>query len=452
MKKILLSLAAVAFALPCAYAQEVTLDFTGKDLEKYGIPFESGTTTKNFIETPYVIEEGDVTFTLEPVTNGGYARCGNTLNNGLWISGTANDAAISIAVPDGVISRIEFRFTSMGYPKFDVDGVNVPYDDDANAYIWTGAKSKVRFDFVEGGQYITNVKINYSTGATVKEEAGLSFDATSVSVKLGEEFTPPALINPNGLAVTWESGDVAVATVDAEGNVTIAGKGTTVITAVSEATDKYEAGSASYTLKVYEEGEDPGIPVENEVIFDFASLSSSTTVEWADSPYILNEGIVKLTFDNEVNRTGQSPFGISSNGLTVNKGEGTITVAAEGKKITKIVAVTPAQITLSVGGRNLVEEYLPDYSSEYTWERPDSFTENDVVVNYNTNVWGSDSPVILTTIAVYYEDAEISGVEAVDASETDAVYYTLQGVKVTEPAPGIYVKVSGSKAQKVIIR
>lgn len=42
---------------------------------------------------------------------------------------------------------------------------------------------------------------------------------------------------------------------------------------------------------------------------------------------------------------------------------------------------------------------------------------------------------------------------AVDSSETDTVeYYNLQGVRVTEPANGIFIRRQGSKTEKVIIR
>ena len=86
--------------------------------------------------------------------------------------------------------------------------------------------------------------------ASTKKNADLAFSQDSVSVMLGEEFTAPTLSNPNNLPVTYSSSDENVATVDAQGNVTVVGAGTTKITASSEETDTYYAGSASYTLVV----------------------------------------------------------------------------------------------------------------------------------------------------------------------------------------------------------
>ena len=46
-----------------------------------------------------------------------------------------------------------------------------------------------------------------------------------------------------------------------------------------------------------------------------------------------------------------------------------------------------------------------------------------------------------------------SGVESIELNENaPATYYNLQGVKVNNPANGIYIKVQGSKASKVFVK
>lgn len=45
-----------------------------------------------------------------------------------------------------------------------------------------------------------------------------------------------------------------------------------------------------------------------------------------------------------------------------------------------------------------------------------------------------------------------SGVDAIDEAAAEYEYYTLQGVRVCDPAPGIYLRRQGNKVQKVIIR
>ncbi|MGM9873268.1 MAG: chitobiase/beta-hexosaminidase C-terminal domain-containing protein [Muribaculaceae bacterium] len=60
---------------------------------------------------------------------------------------------------------------------------------------------------------------------------GLSFLATSMGVVYGNEVPALPIKNPAGLALTWSSSDVNVATVDADGKVTVVGVGTTTIKA-----------------------------------------------------------------------------------------------------------------------------------------------------------------------------------------------------------------------------
>lgn len=83
--------------------------------------------------------------------------------------------------------------------------------------------------------------------------AELSFSASTASADLykSTEFKAPTLTKPDELTVTYSSSDKAVATVDANtGVVTLVGVGSTIITASSEKTETYDAGSASYTLNV----------------------------------------------------------------------------------------------------------------------------------------------------------------------------------------------------------
>ncbi len=77
----------------------------------------------------------------------------------------------------------------------------------------------------------------------------LSFSSESVTAVLGQPFTAPTLSGVK-TTVSYASSDASVATVASDGAVTIVGIGTTTITATAAASDEYNAGSASYTLKV----------------------------------------------------------------------------------------------------------------------------------------------------------------------------------------------------------
>ena len=83
-----------------------------------------------------------------------------------------------------------------------------------------------------------------------KLDRNLAFSPATVSVKLTETFTAPTLSGVKD-GVTYKSSNTAVATVNAStGAVTLVADGETTITASAEATEVYNAGSASYKLTV----------------------------------------------------------------------------------------------------------------------------------------------------------------------------------------------------------
>lgn len=83
-----------------------------------------------------------------------------------------------------------------------------------------------------------------------KQNADLAYTDTKIIAKYGASFTKPALTNPHSLTVTYASDNTDVAEVDNNGNVTIKATGVASITASSEETENYKAGSASYTIGV----------------------------------------------------------------------------------------------------------------------------------------------------------------------------------------------------------
>ena len=83
-----------------------------------------------------------------------------------------------------------------------------------------------------------------------KQPAGLSYATTTITKQVGDEPFTNELNNPHSLAVTYSSNDEAVATVDADGVVTILAAGSAIITAYFEGNDTYNEGSASYSLTV----------------------------------------------------------------------------------------------------------------------------------------------------------------------------------------------------------
>ena len=124
----------------------------------------------------------------------------------------------------------------------------------SSAHLRYNSASSSYFRYYKSATYSGQKKIQLykKVDGTVKEAAGLSYATADQKklVKLGDAFTAPTLVNPNNLTVDYASNNTDVAEVAANGAVTIKATGVAVITASSEETDTYKAGSASYTIGV----------------------------------------------------------------------------------------------------------------------------------------------------------------------------------------------------------
>ena len=115
---------------------------------------------------------------------------------------------------------------------------------------------KLEFNCASGSSngflQISKITYAYAAATPQKDPAGLAYDDADLSnlVKLGDAFTAPTLTNPHSLTVAYESSNTDVAEVASNGALTIKAVGVAEITASSEETDTYKAGSAKYTIYV----------------------------------------------------------------------------------------------------------------------------------------------------------------------------------------------------------
>lgn len=174
--------------------------------------------------------------------------------------------------------------------------------------------------------------------AETKKVQELAFSASEVYNVLGEPFTAPILSGAK-TAVTYDSSDPAVATVDAAGVVTVVGVGATVITASAEGTDDYYSATAEYRLVVSE----PGIIWAE----DFTSKDLSAYIIEGSNTKLYNEELAggtapeiligKSTGSMEVNIGDlQGLHGRFLLTFNSNNGISAITTTTEGVKIGKI--------------------------------------------------------------------------------------------------------------------
>lgn len=119
---------------------------------------------------------------------------------------------------------------------------------------WTGNANEVTFtaktNQVRATQIV--VTLNSDAEASTLKAAGLSWSKSSYSVEVGSEFTSPTFSKETTAAVTFASDNESVATVDADGVISLAGGvGTATITASSVKNDTYDAGTASVKITTY---------------------------------------------------------------------------------------------------------------------------------------------------------------------------------------------------------
>ena len=167
--------------------------------------------------------------------------------------------------------------TKIGSAKCEDGDKTIEVDGD---YTFVGIRSN------NGAMYIKQITIVWETSSTSKADPELAYSAESFTYDFdnaaGAVF-PSLTYNPKYEGtITYKSSKEDVATVDANGNVTPVGNGTTTITAVAESTDAFKSGSASYVLTV----ENKKFEIEDGV-FDFTK-----TEDYGSEADLISDGSI----------------------------------------------------------------------------------------------------------------------------------------------------------------
>ena len=203
-----------------------------------------------------------------------------------------------------------------------------------------------------------NYLISINSTTPQKEEAGLAWSASSYTATIGATNTFPTLSNPHSLAITYSSGDTNVATIAANGTITLKAAGTTTIKATSAETDTYKAGEATYTLTVKEQSQGDG--VTGDIVFGELGLENG--VAYTD-PFTADNGQFTVTFGGGGNN---GKYYDTGTGIRLY-GDGTMTVEATGgKKITKIVVTYHGSNKPVAEDGNIVDSGTYDFETG-TW-------------------------------------------------------------------------------------
>lgn len=164
----------------------------------------------------------------------------------------------------------------------------------------------IKFGSVSTNARLDNIKLFQGQS---KKPAGLSWGTSARTVTLGaDDNVFPTLENKNNLTVTYSSSETSVATIAADGTITLVAAGQTVITAESAETAEFEAGKAQYTLTVKEaQVEIEQITVARALeIADGLASGGYSDVEYKVKGFVV--GTPKIDKDKNGNFYGNATF------------------------------------------------------------------------------------------------------------------------------------------------
>ena len=206
-------------------------------------------------------------------TNNTKIQIKQTDNNGLYVSKVPANLKISKIIITTSDSNAKAKITVYGNTTaFEATGttgsselgsltgngtLTINFNDNTNEALYGKAFNAFCVNAVASNTvYISSVEVVWEPlqEGDIKAEPGLAYAETEVEKTMDDEtiiFTNP-LTNLHSLPITYsiDPADSPVATVDANGQVTVKAAGTVKIVASFAGNETYKAGSASYTLKV----------------------------------------------------------------------------------------------------------------------------------------------------------------------------------------------------------
>ncbi len=484
-----------------ALANEHTIVFDGEN-DMYGLQRQT-TVNVNSLEfvQDFSFKEDGIEFSIkntDPACKGfALVNSGGT-NAGLFISSvffseSTQFPEVSLSVPDGKITGVKLYMSGDGLMSVKVpfNGQEISSQQEGKIFYWDWKPQEgietVRFtvdnSFLE--RYIHSIEVSYTADLGGKEDCALAFSNTELEVIMGQEFTAPALSNPYNLPILWSSSDESVATVDATGNLTLIGGGKTMIEAKTEGDDTYAAGNAKYALTVVPSALTllqmieyaPGfldrvyvdfpltvtyangalayvVDAENnasclENTKNAASTSSTTTYKvgnvipegWIATNYTINESISWRGVPGEVKETVEVTYPVLK---SVSPDDANRVVILEDVTFT---TPTASEYETAYGT-------VPD-GTEYVFQ--DSFNIGSKpagkynvtgVVNYSKT--SSREYFFIAPIA--YEKAQEGGIDDLESPESSPRYFNIQGLEVSNPETGVFIKIQDGKASKAFIK
>ena len=189
----------------------------------------------------FTVEKSGNNYYLKYNKDGKYLICDYTNNRsaGLAYVDRQTDMTYPYALTTGNNGAFFFSTTQVGTPSETNQVLYFKSSDNANVFKIGGSGTSIG----------VHLYLKDGVPEPAKQDRGLSFNPESVTCTFGEDPQEPSL-SGTFTTVTYSSSDNKVATVNSDGTVTPVAPGIVTITATAVEDDQYNAGSASYTLKV----------------------------------------------------------------------------------------------------------------------------------------------------------------------------------------------------------
>ena len=499
MKKTLLTIAVLATSALTGMANEYTFIFDG-DNDMGGLKRQTSIKEAEltFSDTFAISEEGiDLKITKVSENGLGLAliNAGGT-NAGLCVFSTFTKAMtpeISLTVPGGKITAVKLSMSGKALATLEIpfNGKEVESENESALYTWSWKDAEgvenVTCSWTNSyyERYIHSITVDYTPDLGGKQECGLTFPSSSYEAIMGEEFTSPELNNPNNLAVSWSSSDENVATVDAEGNVTLTGRGKTTVIAYTEGNSEFANGNAKYELAVIPSASNIAELIElAPAVYDRVKVNFPTIVTYCNlsNAFVIDYEGNAACIDDVRNRDSQAtsstnkykagqviPSGWIATNATIYDSviwEGIPDKPTETVEVNypKVESISRADADRVVTLMNVTfENRTPEGTSKgygttsegtrYEFQntfnisgKPAGTYDVTGVVRYSKR--GNTEYFYMAPIS--YSESQETSVE-INVNETiQARYFNLQGIEIANPNSGTYVKVVNGKSTKVI--
>lgn len=356
------------------------------------------------------------------------------------------------------ITGLEFKISAQGKKRLaDITPSTGTVTVDPTNFIvyWVGSAKSVTFTVGEKSTYGTesgkagqfdfeSVKL-YKGGAKPDvsgsdlQPSGLAYSQGSKTITLGTDYELPTLSNPNNLPVTYSTTNEEIATIDANGNVTVVAAGSCTIKAHSDATSQFLEGNASYTLtvKAAAGGEGGDDTPKDEVSIPYEEAFSSTMGSFKIEDVSLGEGLSYVW-----------KLDTSSKYMKASAYVNQMNIPAESWLVSPVIDLTSAT-TATLKFAQIINKFFGDVTSEATlWIKENGGSWKQLTITYptpegNWSKWTSENADQVLDITSYAGKKVVVGFKYV-SSDNAAGTWEIKKFSVTGDAAGINAVVADS--------